>query len=83
MIIEGKYNTAKVFTEDIESGARGIIEAFCNSKVSEGSELCLMPDVHPAKGCCIGTVLKSDDIFPGFQCRAQCLHRSSETPPFT
>ena len=65
MIIEGKYNTAKVFTEDIESGARGIIEAFCNSKVSEGSELCLMPDVHPAKGCCIGTVLKSDDIFPG------------------
>ena len=65
MIIEGKYNTAKVFTEDIESGARGIIEAFCNSKVSEVSELCLMPDVHPAKGCCIGTVLKSDDIFPG------------------
>lgn len=65
MIIEGKYNTAKVFTEDIESGARGIIEAFCNSKVSEGTELCLMPDVHPAKGCCIGTVLKSDDIFPG------------------
>lgn len=65
MIIEGKYNTAKVFTEDIESGARGLIEAFCNSKVSEGTELCLMPDVHPAKGCCIGTVLKSDDIFPG------------------
>lgn len=65
MIIEGKYNTAKVFTEDIESGARGLIEAFCNNKVSEGTELCLMPDVHPAKGCCIGTVLKSDDIFPG------------------
>lgn len=65
MIIEGKYNTAKVFTEDIESGARGLIETFCNSKVSEGTELCLMPDVHPAKGCCIGTVLKSDDIFPG------------------
>lgn len=63
--IEGKYCTATVLAKSLDSGATGLVKAFCDSKVSENSKLVLMPDAHTAKGCCVGTVLESDKIFPG------------------
>lgn len=63
--IEGEYCTATVFAKSLDSGATGLVKAFCDNKVSENSKLALMPDAHAAKGCCVGTVLESDKIFPG------------------
>ena len=64
--VTNKYNTAKVYTDRIESGAEGLIKALCGSPVSEGSRICIMPDVHPGKGCAVGTTMTvTDKAAPG------------------
>lgn len=64
--ISGTYNKAIVYTDNIDSGAEGLIKAFCNSPVSEGSKIRIMPDVHAGKGCVIGTTMTiTDKIAPG------------------
>lgn len=49
MILEGKYNTAKVFTNNIENSAVAQIIELCNQKAFENSKIRIMPDVHTAK----------------------------------
>ena len=55
--LKGKYNTAKVFTDNIESSAIGQITALLNQKSIEGSTVRIMPDVHSGAGCVIGTTM--------------------------
>lgn len=62
--ITGKYNIADVYAESIEPGAVGLIQALCNSPASEGATICVMPDVHPGKGCCVGTTMAIKDRVP-------------------
>ena len=57
MIIQGKYNTAKIFTEVIESGAIEQIKAACNFPAFKGLKIRVMPDVHAGAGCTIGTTM--------------------------
>lgn len=52
--IQGKYNTAKIFTENIEETALKQIIELCNQKAFEGSKIRIMPDTHAGKGCVIG-----------------------------
>ena len=54
MILEGKYASAKVFTKDLEEGARDQIIELLNQDFSEGSKISIMPDVHQGMGCVIG-----------------------------
>lgn len=64
--ISGTYNKAVVYADSVDSGAEGLIKAFCNSPVSEGSKIRIMPDVHAGKGCVIGTTMTiTDKIAPG------------------
>ena len=63
--LNGKYNTAKVFTEVIEQDAITQIIAFCSQPMSEGSQIRIMPDVHAGAGCTIGTTMTiTDKVIP-------------------
>lgn len=59
--ITGKYNTAKVFTNELDELSREQIETFCNQQFTEGSKIRLMPDVHAGAGCTIGTTMTIND----------------------
>lgn len=63
--IIGKYNTALVYTDNLEPSAAGQIKAFCDMEYSYGSNIRIMPDVHAGKGCTIGTTMTvTDKIVP-------------------
>lgn len=64
--INGTYNKAIVYANTIDTGAEGLVKAFCNSLVSDGSKIRIMPDVHAGKGCVVGTTMTiTDKIAPG------------------
>lgn len=63
--LNGKYNTAKVFTDVIEQDAISQIINMCSQKAFEGSQVRIMPDVHAGKGCTIGTTMTiTDKVIP-------------------
>jgi tRNA-splicing ligase RtcB len=63
--IKGKYNTAKVFTDNVESQAKAQILELCNQEFAKDSIIRIMPDVHAGVGCTIGTTMTiSDKIVP-------------------
>ena len=65
IILNGKYNSAKVFTKTIDEGAIAQIIELCNQPISENSSIRIMPDVHAGAGCTIGTTMTvSDKIIP-------------------
>ena len=53
-LIEGKYATAKVFTDNIEESASQQILALCNQSFVDRCRIRIMPDVHAGTGCVIG-----------------------------
>lgn len=59
--IKGKYNSAIVYTDDIEDDALKQIETLCNQEFVKGSIIRIMPDVHAGAGCTIGTTMTIDD----------------------
>ena len=63
--IKGRYGTAVIFTDELETSAIGQIKAFCDQKYSAESKIRIMPDVHAGKGCVIGTTMTiADKIVP-------------------
>ena len=64
--IKGKYSDAVIYTDNLDSGSEGLIRALCNSVISKDSKICVMPDVHPGKGCAVGlTMTLTDKAAPG------------------
>ena len=61
IILNGKYNSAKVFTDVIDENAISQIITLCNQPVSKGAEIRIMPDVHAGAGCTIGTTMTVTD----------------------
>lgn len=59
--ITGKYNTAKVYTDNIEEAAYKQILNLMNQKFAEGSKFAIMPDCHAGTGCVIGLTMKIVD----------------------
>ena len=55
--IQGRYNTAKVFTDDIDSDAYAQILQMMNQVWSCNMSVRIMPDVHAGKGCTVGTTM--------------------------
>ena len=65
IILNGKYNSAKVFTDNIEQDAIAQIIVFCSQPMSEGAQIRIMPDVHAGAGCTIGTTMTiTDKVIP-------------------
>ena len=63
--IQGKYNKAKVFTNNIEGDAYKQILNLMNQKFAEGSNIAVMPDCHAGAGCVIGlTMTLVDRVVP-------------------
>lgn len=61
MIIKGKYNTAKVFTDNVEEKAAQQILELCNEEFTKDSKIRIMPDTHAGAGCTIGTTMTIKD----------------------
>ncbi len=59
--IEGKINTAICYASVIEEEAIEQIRRMCDYSLTEGSKVCIMPDVHAGKGCTIGTTMTVKD----------------------
>ncbi len=63
--LKGKYNTAKVFTDNIEETTISQIIELCNQPFVESSKIRIMPDCHAGAGCVIGfTADLGDKIIP-------------------
>ncbi len=54
LIIKGKYEECKIFTDNIEQAALSQIYTYVNSIVSKGTHPRIMPDVHYGKGSVVG-----------------------------
>lgn len=59
--IKGKYNSAKVFTDNVEDTAVGQILELCNQEFAKDSQIRIMPDSHAGSGCTIGTTMTIHD----------------------
>lgn len=63
--LNGKYNSAKVFADVIDSASVSQIIEFCSQEFTVGEKIRMMPDVHAGMGCVIGTTMTiTDKIVP-------------------
>lgn len=59
--IQGKYNTAKVFTDNIDAAAYSqILNMMCQCWARDVN-VAIMPDVHAGKDCTVGTTMTIKD----------------------
>lgn len=59
--LNGKFNTAKVFTDNIEQEAISQVIDLCNQEAFADSKIRIMPDVHAGAGCTVGTTMTIKD----------------------
>lgn len=59
--LQGKYNTAKVYTDNIDDVTIGQVIELCNQPFTVGSDIRIMPDTHAGSGCVIGTTMTIQD----------------------
>ncbi len=65
MELQGKYGTAIVYTDELESSAAAQIINLLNQPFAEGSQVRIMPDCHAGAGCVIGYTAKlTDKVVP-------------------
>ncbi len=61
IILQGKYNTAKVFTNVLDPETKSQIETLLNQPFVQGSQIRIMPDTHAGAGSTIGTTMTIHD----------------------
>lgn len=59
--LQGKYNTAKVFTNVVDETSIAQVIELCNQEFVFGSKIRMMPDIHAGAGCTIGTTMTIKD----------------------
>lgn len=59
--LQGKYNEAKVFTNNVEETAAGQIIDLCTQEFVKDSKIRIMPDTHAGAGCTIETTMTIQD----------------------
>lgn len=52
--LQGKYNEAKVFTNNVDETATGQIIDLCNQEFVKDSQIRIMPDTHAEQGVRLG-----------------------------
>lgn len=63
--VKGKYNTAIIYSDNIDSGVIEQVQNVLNKKFSAGSKIRIMPDTHVGKGSVIGTTMTiTDKVVP-------------------
>ena len=64
--LQGKYNSAKVFTDNVDSETIGQIINFLNLECIKDAKIRIMPDCHAGKNCVVGTTMTiTDNVIPG------------------
>lgn len=58
----GKYNRAIVYALSVDSDSYGQVLRMCNTKELAGSSIRMMPDMHAAEGCTVGTSMTVGDL---------------------
>ena len=59
--LEGKYNTAKVYADNIDNSTISQIISILNIESFKNSIIRFMPDCHAGKGCTVGTTMTIHD----------------------
>lgn len=59
--IQGKYNSAKIFTDVVDQSSISQVIELCNQEFTAGSRIRLMPDIHAGAGCTVGTTMTITD----------------------
>lgn len=59
--LQGKYATAKVFTDVVDNESISQVINLLNQPYIEGSRVRMMPDIHTGAGCTIGTTMTIKD----------------------
>lgn len=63
--LKGKYNTAKVYTDKLETEVISQVIELCNQEFCKDARIAIMPDTHAGKGCVIGfTANLGDRVIP-------------------
>ncbi len=55
--LRGKYNSCKVFTDNVDSACIGQLTALLNQECVKGETICVMPDCHASRGSVVGTTM--------------------------
>lgn len=65
LYLNGKYNTAEIFTDSLDSETISQLLTLLNQEFVSGSKIRIMPDTHAGAGCVIGTTMTiSDKVVP-------------------
>ena len=59
--LNGKYASAKIFTDVVDAESVSQVMALLNQPYAEGSKVRMMPDIHAGAGCTIGTTMTVDN----------------------
>lgn len=59
--LQGKYATAKVFTDMVDEASISQVVNLLNQPYVEGANVRMMPDIHAGAGCTIGTTMTIRD----------------------
>ncbi len=59
--LKGKYNSAKVFTDNVDTATIDQLSTLLNQEFITGSQIRIMPDTHAGAGCVIGTTMTLTD----------------------
>lgn len=59
--VNGKFNSAKIFTDVVDESSIAQVVELCNQEFCAGSRIRLMPDIHAGAGCTIGTTMTITD----------------------
>ena len=63
--VNGRFNSAKIYTDVVDEASISQVIALCNQEFSAGSRIRLMPDIHAGAGCTIGTTMTiTDKVVP-------------------
>lgn len=55
--LNGKYNSAKIFTDNVDEETISQLYSLLNQEFVSGSNIRIMPDTHAGAGCVIGTTM--------------------------
>ena len=53
--ITGKFNKATVYAATVDNASYSQVMRMCNTEQLKGSRIAMMPDMHAAEGCTVGT----------------------------
>ena len=65
--ISGKYNKAKIYATTVDNASYAQVLRMCNMEKLQSSSIAMMPDMHAAEGCTVGTSMTIDEyVNPSF-----------------